>query len=65
MQITQSLESWKEMIENKDKLWLTHLIILKFGGFSYDFPVEMCVCVFTYKGKRFSITSFLLIFNLA
>lgn len=35
MQITENLESWKEMIENKNKLWLTHLIILKFGAFPY------------------------------
>ena len=55
MQITQSLESWKEMIENKDKLWLTHLIILKFGAFSLWFSCRnVCVCFHLQREKIFN-----------
>ena len=60
MQITENLESWKEMIENKDKLWLTHLIILKFGAFPLWFSCRNA-CVFSFtKGKDLQLQVFYL-----
>ena len=35
MQIAENLENRREMIGNKNKPWLNHLLILNFGAFSF------------------------------